>query len=112
MRRREVVTLLGAATIARPPEARAQQPSRVPRLGYLTTGALDSAEVRRSIDVFHQALGELGYIDGQNIFTEYRGAANRIERLPELARELVALKVDVIFAGATPAGRAAQQATS
>jgi putative ABC transport system substrate-binding protein len=83
----------------------------VPRLGYLVTGALDAAEVRRGIDVFRQALGELGYIEGQSISIEYRAADNRIERLPDLARELVALKVDVIFAGATPAGRAAQQAT-
>jgi len=83
----------------------------VPRLGFLTTGALDSAEARKGIDVTRQALAELGYIEGRNIIIEYRGADNRVELLPDLARELVAMKVDVIFAGATPAGRAAQPAT-
>jgi hypothetical protein len=56
-------------------------------------------------------LRELGYVEGQNIIIERRSADARIERLPALAAELVDLKVDVIVAGATPAGRAAQQAT-
>ena len=111
MRRREVVALLSAAMVAPPLGVPAQQTGSVSRLGYLTTGALDSAEVRKAIDVLRLALRELGYIEGQNIIIEYRGAGNQIERLPELARELASLKFDVIFAGATPAGLAAQQAT-
>jgi putative ABC transport system substrate-binding protein len=74
--------------------AQAQQPKKVPRIGYLTSSepALESA---RS-EAIRRALSELGYIEGQNIATEYRYAEGKLDRLPELAAELVRLKVDII----------------
>src|SRR6476620_4816143 len=78
----------------------------------LVVGSLESPEGRNALDAFRQALSELGYIEGQNIIIEYRAAAGKIDRLPTLATELALLKVDIIVAGATPAGLAAQQATT
>ena len=74
------------------------------------TISLDATVTR--VDAFRQALREQGYVEGQNIVVEYRGADGRIERLPDLAAELVRLKPDVIVAVATPAARAVRQATS
>ena len=110
MRRREFIVLLGGAA-AWPLAARAQTP-KIARIGYLITGALESPETRINRDAFRQGLNELGYIEGRNIVIEYRSADGKIERLPGLATELVGLKVDLIVALATPAGRAAQQATT
>jgi putative tryptophan/tyrosine transport system substrate-binding protein len=112
MRRREFITLLGGATAAWPLGARAQQAARIARIGYLITGALESPETKINRDAFRQGLNELGYIEGRNIVIEYRSADGKIERLPGLATELVGLRVDLIVAQATPAGRAAQQATT
>ena len=90
--------------------AAAQEPTKVHRIGYLSPldGATDSVRV----DAIRQALRERGYIEGQNITTDYRYAAGKLDRLPELATELVRLKVDVIVAaGAETAIRAAKNAT-
>src|SRR4051794_12611002 len=106
MRRREFITLL--ATSAWVHFSRAQT-SRVPVVGVLSNASPD--EQRRGI-VLRQALRGLGYIEGQNIRFEFRGAAGETERLPVLATELVTVGVNVIFAIATPATRAAQKATS
>jgi ABC-type uncharacterized transport system substrate-binding protein len=76
------------------------------------TGSLESPEVRARRDAFSTGLRELGYVEGQDIVIEYRGAQSKIERLPGLATELTRLKVDLIIALATPAARAAQQATT
>src|SRR3954466_3410543 len=92
--------------------ARAQQKATPARIGLLVTGSPYSAEQRALVDILRQALGELGYVEGKNIIIEYRAADNKIERLPELARDLVELKVDLIMASATPGGRAAKQATT
>ena len=92
--------------------ARAQQKATPARIGLLVTGSPYSAEQRALVDILRQALGELGYVEGKNIIIDYRAADNKIERLPELARDLVELKVDLIMAGATPGGRAAKQATT
>jgi putative tryptophan/tyrosine transport system substrate-binding protein len=94
------------------PLAAEAQPPKVARLGYLVTGSLESPEVRARRDAFRTGLRELGYVEGQNIVIEYRGAEGKIERLRGLATELTRLKVDLIMAVATPAARAAQQATS
>jgi putative ABC transport system substrate-binding protein len=94
------------------PLAAEAQPTKVARLGYLVTGSLESPEVRVRRDAFRTGLRELGYVEGQNIVIEYRGAEGKIERLRGLATELTRLKVDLIMAVATPAARAAQQATS
>ena len=103
--------MLWGAPAAWPLAARAQT-AKVARIGYLITGALESPETRINRDAFRQGLTELGYIEGRNIVIEYRAADGKIERLPGLATELVGLKVDLIVALATPAGRAAQQATT
>jgi ABC-type uncharacterized transport system substrate-binding protein len=87
-------------------KAEAQQPKKVPRIGYLT---LTSSP--RGPEAFLQGLRELGYIEGQNIVIEYRNAAGRAERLSDLAAELVRLNVDVIVAGASQSALAAKQAT-
>jgi putative tryptophan/tyrosine transport system substrate-binding protein len=95
------VVLLAGAVIAT-----AQQPKKVPRIGYLTLTASP-----RGPEAFLQGLRELGYIEGQNIVIEPRHAADRAERLPDLAAELVRLNVDVIVAGASQSALAAKQAT-
>ena len=74
--------------------AEAQQPKKVPRIGYLST--TDPASDSARAEGIRQALRELGHIEGQNIATEYRYAEGKLDRLPELAAELVRLKVDII----------------
>src|SRR5262245_62622178 len=87
--------------------ASAQQPTKVPRLGFL--GASSASFYSARIDTFRQGLRELGYIEGKNIAIEYRFADGKIERLPELAAELVDLKVDIIVT--IPNASAAKNAT-
>src|SRR5215510_9280825 len=89
--------------------AQAQQPMKMARIGYLNPGDPVSRTYRT--EAFRQGLKELGYIEGKNIIIEYRFAEAKPDRLPELARELVALKVDIIFAGGHPATEAAKNAT-
>src|SRR3954453_5683940 len=91
-------------------DARAQQPKKIVRLGYLS----DSNPVRESAraEVIRQALREFGYVEGQNITTEYRYAQGTADRSPQLAAELVQLKVDIIIvAGGPTQSRAAKNAT-
>ena len=111
MRRRTFIAALGGAA-AWPVVARAQQPAKVPQVGLLTTGSIDSPETQANFAAFRQGLYDLGYTDEQNIVIERRAADGKFERLPGLARELVGAKIDLIVAGATPAGLAAQQATT
>ncbi len=111
MRRREFITLVGGAAAWWPLATSAQQP-KVPRIGYLVTGSLQSPEARLFVDAFRQGLHERGYVEGQNIVIEFRAADGEIERFPALASELVRLKVDVILAPNTPGARAVQQATA
>jgi putative tryptophan/tyrosine transport system substrate-binding protein len=84
----------------------AQQPNKIPRIGYLSSG---SASIRT--EAFRQGLRELGYIEGKNITIEYRNAEGKIERYSDLASDLVSLKVDVIFVPSTPGALAAKNAT-
>ena len=80
--------------------AEAQQPKKVPRIGYLSTR--DPATESTRSEAIRLALRERGYIEGQNIAIEYRYAEGKLDRLPELAAELVRLKVDIIVvAGGT-----------
>ena len=72
--------------------AHAQQVKKVPRIGFLSPTSDDSR-----VEAFRQGLRELGYVDGQNISIEYRWANGRFDKLPELAAELVHLKVDVVL---------------
>src|SRR5215475_4719338 len=76
--------------------AEAQQPAKIPRIGYLT--AFDPAVESTSSEAIRLALRERGYIEGQNIAIEYRYAEGKLDRLPELAAEMVRLKVDIIVA--------------
>src|SRR5713226_1876314 len=89
--------------------AEAQQPKKVYRIGVLerTSMELNAA----NFEAFRQGLGEFGYVEGQNIVIEYRSADGRDERFPDLATELVGLKVDLILARGTPAALAAKNAT-
>src|SRR2546428_10920766 len=105
-RRKFLATLLGGAA-AWPLAARAQQP-KVPTIGALVIGNISPEEFWRE---FRQGLRDLGYIEGQNIRFEFRSAEGQINRLPELAAELVHLKVDVIVTWFTPTAVAAKQAT-
>jgi len=109
VRRRELISLLGGAAIAWPlGAARAQQPTKLPVVGALVIGNIDPTEFWRE---FRQGLRDLGYVEGQNIRFEFRSAQGRLDRLPELAAELVRLKVDVIVTWFTPTALAAKQAT-
>jgi ABC-type uncharacterized transport system substrate-binding protein len=99
-----VVVLLAVAVIAE-----AQQPKKVPRIGYLT--ALNPATESDRSEPFRLALRKLGYIEGQSIAIEYRNAAGKLDRYPELAAELVGLKVDIIVTTGGSPTLAAKNAT-
>src|SRR5262245_48736067 len=107
MRRRDFITLFGGATAAWPLAARAQQ-RKMPTIGALVIGNISPEEFWRE---FRQGLRDLGYVEGQNIRFEFCSAEGDISRLPELAAELVRLKVDVIVTWFTPTAVAAKQAT-
>jgi putative tryptophan/tyrosine transport system substrate-binding protein len=108
MKRRAFITLLGGA-VAWPLAARAQQPSKLPTIGYL--GTTTASAWGPWTAAFVQRLDELGWTEGRTIATEYRWADGRSERFAEIAAELVRLKVDVIVTLGV-AGVAAKQATS
>jgi putative tryptophan/tyrosine transport system substrate-binding protein len=114
MMRRDFITLIGGAAVAWPLVAHAQQQigraGKMPRLGLLMPGP--SAHSATILEPFYRGLHELGYTEGQNLILERRNADWKSDRLPELAAELVALKLDVIVAWSTPAARAAKQATT
>jgi len=105
--RRRLLQTATASLLAAPLAAEAQQAGRVHRIGFL--GASAEAAPLRGL---HEGLRELGYVQDRNIVFEYRFAQEKNERLPALAPELVRSKVDVIVAHASPATRAAKQATS
>ena len=89
----------------------AQQAGKVPRVGVLFAGSRSDPAFQRAVDAFQQGLVELGYVEGQSIAIEYREAQGKYERLPDLAAELVRLKVDVIVGATVPTIQAARQAT-
>ncbi len=107
MNRRETIVAL-VALGAVPLAAEAQQATKVPRIGYLWGNLTGSPHMTEG---FRQGLRDLGYVEGRNIVIEFRDAEGKLERLPALAAELVALKVDVIVVGGTVAALAAKQAT-
>ena len=107
-KRREFMALLGGAVAAWPLAARAQQPN-VASIGVLVRAA---PGWQRFWQVFPEALRDLGYIEGKNIRFEFRSDQGQMSRLPELAAELVRLKVNVIVPWFTPAAIAAKQASA
>jgi putative tryptophan/tyrosine transport system substrate-binding protein len=89
--------------------AQAQQPTgKIPRIGYLTTGSADPVNTLRR-DLFRQGLRDLGYVEGKTINIEYRYAEGRFERLPELAEELVRLKIEILVVTSATVARAAKK---
>jgi putative ABC transport system substrate-binding protein len=88
--------------------AEAQQPKKIPRIGFL--GALSPSSISARIEAFRQGLRELGYVEGKNLVIEYRWAEGKFDRVPALAAELVQLKEVIVTAGPTDT-RAAKQAT-
>jgi putative ABC transport system substrate-binding protein len=87
--------------------AQAQQPTRIPRIGFVTGGSTQGPQV----EAFRQGLRDLGYVEGKTILVEYRDLEGKPDRSPSLVAELVQLKVDVIVASPITAIRAAKQAT-
>src|SRR5262249_61150555 len=94
-RRRFLGTLAGGL-LAPPLGAEAEQAAAVARIGYLAGNLVPNPHLA---EAFRQGLRDLGYVEGRNLAIEYRDAEGKLERLPALAAELVALKVDVIVAG-------------
>ena len=106
-----LTVVLALALLASPLAAEAQQAAKVARIGYLATAPAEAASPHLR-EAFRQGLRDLGYVEGRNLVIEYRDTEGKLERLPALAAELVALKVDVILAeGGTLGPRVAQQAT-
>jgi putative ABC transport system substrate-binding protein len=91
-----------------PLAAGAQQAAKVPRIGYLSVNLAGSSHMTEG---FRQGLRDLGYVEGRNVVIDFRDAEGKLERLPALAAELVALKVDVIVVGGTVAALVVKQAT-
>jgi len=108
MERRKFVAVMAGGLLAAPLGAEAQQAAKVPRIGYLAGSLAGGPHLP---EAFRQGLRDLGYVEGRNVVIEYRDAEGKLERLPALAAELVALKVDVIVAPPTVAALAAKQAT-
>src|SRR5882724_718052 len=108
MERRTFMAMLTGIVVA-PFGAEAQQAAKGPRIGFL---AFNLAASPVPAEAFRQGLRALGYVEDRNLVIEYRDAEGKLERLPALAAELVALKVDVIMAPSTPAALAAKQATT
>jgi putative tryptophan/tyrosine transport system substrate-binding protein len=104
-----LIWLLATVLLTTASLAAAQQPTKVPRIGYLG-GTSPSANVAR-IEAFRQGLRELRYVEGRNMIIEWRHAEAKLDRLPALAAELVRLKVDILVTGGPPATRAAKEAT-
>src|SRR5262249_47824706 len=109
MRRREFITFLGSA-VAWPLAARAQQPGKLPTIGFLGPNTRSAAS--EWVVALVQRLRELGWMEGRTITIEYRWAEGREERFPEIAAELVGLKVELIVTSGTPAVMASKKATS
>jgi len=101
---------LGAMLLAISVPAHAQQPTKIPRIGFLT--GISAAGSAARVEAFRQGLRELGYVEGKNIVIEYRYADGKLDRLSELADESVRLEVNVIVTGGSAATRPARAATA
>ena len=103
----KTIALLVGLVVASVHLAEAQPARKMARIGFLLSGPLSGTRDR--VEVVRQGLRELGYTEGKDIIIEYRYADNKFDRLPELAEELVRLRVEVIFAWAGPAVQAAKE---
>ena len=110
MKKKITVLTLCAMLLALCSSAHAQQPGKIFRIGFLDASTASGSAVL--LDAFRQELRKLGWIEGKNIAIEYRFAEQKSERLPELAADLVRLKVDLIVVAGTPAALAAKKATT
>ena len=90
--------------------AQAQQPTKIPHIGFLASASRSSISDR--IEAFHQGLRELGYIEGKNILIEYRFAEGKLDRLSAFAADLVRIKVDVIVTAGASGTAPAKEATT
>src|SRR5262249_17121040 len=109
MEKRVICVAVCALLFALGLSAEAQQPKKIPRIGYLGVNPR-SVNLAR-IEAFQQGLRELGYSEGKNIVIEWRSAEGKVDRLPAFASELVRLKVDIIVTASSAATRAAKEAT-
>ena len=100
MNRKFVVALLATPILANASIGAAQQPGKIPRIGFLTGTTTSSTSSGPGIEAFRQGLRDLGYTEGKNIIIEYRGAGGNFERMPELVAELIGLGVNVIVTSA------------
>jgi putative ABC transport system substrate-binding protein len=112
MERRAFLGTMVGGLFAAPLAVEAQQAAKLYRIGFLSPSSPSDVRRLRFFEGFRNGLGELGYVEGQNITIESRWAAGKYDRLPGLAAELVRLKMDVIVTVAVPAIRAAREATS
>jgi putative ABC transport system substrate-binding protein len=110
MKKQITILTFSALIFALCPTATAQQPTKIPRIGFLITSSPSAIAPR--MDAFRQGLRELGYVEGKNIVLERRHGDGQSDRLPALAAELVTLKVDVIVTSGPTATRPAKSATS
>ena len=102
--------LLVVAVVVVAAIAQAQQPTKMPRIGFLAT--VSPSTIPDRIEAFRQGLRELGYVEGKHIVIEFRSAEEKPDRLPALAAELVRLKVDLIVTAGSPVTGVAKEATS
>jgi putative ABC transport system substrate-binding protein len=105
MRNKILYLALGAMLFALSISVEAQQPKKIPRIGFITSGT------EASVGGFQRGLRDLGYTEGKNILVEYRYVEGNMDRIPTLVTELVELKVDVLVVGTLVGIRAAKQAT-
>ena len=110
MKKKLTILTLGAMLLALSFSTEAQQPTKIPRIGYLATAPASAITAR--VKAFRQGLRELGYVEGKNIVIEQRYTEDKLDRLPALAAELVSLKVDIIVTGGPSPTRAAKEATT
>jgi putative ABC transport system substrate-binding protein len=109
MQRRAFIGGFASALAVAPLTIGAQPTGKVYRIGYLSIGS--TSMYTRPLEAFREGLRELGWVEGRNVYIEYRFAEGHADRLPALADELVGLKVDIIVASPTPSAQAARDAT-
>jgi putative tryptophan/tyrosine transport system substrate-binding protein len=110
MKRKVTVLILCAMLLALCFSAEAQQPGKIPRIGYIS-GTGSASDPGPYVEALRQGLRDLGYVEGKSFVIEYRGAEGKLDRIPSLVNELVQLKVDVLVVPIPSAIRAAKQAT-